>query len=203
MFVYAADDTQTNLSQSRGKSLFQSHMTQLGTGLKHSRFIPGTLCHHLSFSLQVLPLRLRGHCFSYESPLSPLRPRLSSVFLSPQFLEKQGCPIPFPRLSWNCYPGGRFSPPHGHPLLLQCCQQWLRGPACFPLPALAFLPGCPFSSCFPCHLILHFSTFSELRPFVRKGCSLSQDSDVWCISTCLLPRPHHLMWINKYCFHMA
>lgn len=35
MFVYAADDTETNLSQSWGKSQAQSPITQLGTGLKH------------------------------------------------------------------------------------------------------------------------------------------------------------------------
>lgn len=34
MFVYAADGTQANLSQSWGKSQVQPHITQLGTGLK-------------------------------------------------------------------------------------------------------------------------------------------------------------------------
>lgn len=63
-------------------------------------------------------------------------------------------------------------------------------PSCSPVPAPAFLPGCPFSSPFPCHVILHFLPLnSDL--FVRKGWSPFQDFNAWCISTPLSLSLHH------------
>lgn len=152
------------------------------------RSIPGTLCHHLSFSLQVLPFRPVGSLFfllvspffssQAQAELSLLTPLSSSETESSHPLSLwAGISMLWILLSaWR--PASRLSAHRQHwapsssspcPAPPSSSSAWFGVPSCFllssPCPSARLYP---FNPPFPFDLILHF-LFSRLRPFIQKG----------------------------------
>lgn len=156
--------------------------------------LPGTLCHHLSFSLQVLPFRPVGSLlFLLVSPFFSSQAQAELSLLTPLSSSRNRViPSPFP-LGWNFH---AVDPPHsvatclpplcpstalGRILILLLSSPPSSSTAWFGVPSYFLLSSpCPsarlypFNPSFTFHLILHF-LFSRLRPFIQKGWPPFQD----------------------------